>query len=204
MSAPILAIDPQHPQPRLLQRAVDLLADGGVVAYPTDTYYALGCDLDSRKGIERLYQLKARDKRKPLSFIVPDLADVARYALVSNFAYRTMKSLIPGPFTFVLPATRLVPTMMQNRQKQVGIRVPDAAVPRALAAALGHPLVTTSAADAEGVPLMDPRDIKELFGHGLELVLDGGIVTSQPSTVVSLIDDHIEILRQGHGIIEGL
>ena len=202
MSAPILAIDPQHPQPRLLQRAVDLLADGGVVAYPTDTYYALGCDLDSRKGIERLYQLKARDKRKPLSFIVPDLADVARYALVSNFAYRTMKGLTPGPFTFILPATRQVPEMMQTKQKQVGIRVPDAPLARALAAGLGHPLVTTSATNREGEPLIDPKDIKELLGHGLDLILDGGVLPAEPSTVLSLIGDELEVLREGKGKLE--
>jgi tRNA threonylcarbamoyl adenosine modification protein (Sua5/YciO/YrdC/YwlC family) len=202
--APLLAIHPEHPQPRLVARAVEVLAAGGLLAYPTDTYYGLACDLHSRKAIERLYQLKGRDKRKPLSFLVPDLSDVARYALVSNFAYRTMRSLTPGAFTFVLPATRLVPDMMMTKQKQVGIRVPDAPLARALAQGLGHPLVTTSATTPEGEPLVDPQDIKEVLGHGLELILDGGIVANEPSTVVSLVEDQIEILRQGKGIIEGL
>ena len=203
MSAPILEINAEHPHPRHIQRVVDLLAGGALVAYPTDTYYALGCDLTSRKGIEKLYQLKNRDKKKPLSFIVPDLADVARYAMVSNFAYRTMRQLTPGPFTFVLPATKLVPDMMLTKQKQVGIRVPDSAIPCAIARALGNPLVTTSATGLDGEPLIDPREVKNVLGHGLALVLDGGLVENEPSTVVSLLDDQIEILRQGKGIIEG-
>lgn len=203
-SAPILTVHPQHPAPRLVQRAVDALAAGGLIAYPTDTYYGIGCDLHSRKALERLYQLKGRDKRKPLSFLVPDLSDVAKYALVSNFAYRVMRRLTPGPYTFVLPATRLVPDMMMTRQKQVGIRVPDAPLARALAAGLGRPLVTTSAAAPGGEPLVDPRDIKEALGHGLELVLDGGVVEAEPSTVLSLVDDQLEVLREGKGPVEGL
>ena len=203
MSAPLLEIDAEHPHPRHIQRAVDLLARGELVAYPTDTYYALGCALNVRKGVDRLYQLKGRDRRKPLSFIVPDLADVAQYALVSNFAYRTMKQLTPGPFTFVLPATRLVPDRMATKQKQVGIRIPDAPIPLALSRGLEGPLVTTSATGLDGEPLIDPREVKAQLGHGLALMLDGGLVPCEPSTVVSLIDDEIEILRQGQGIIEG-
>jgi tRNA threonylcarbamoyl adenosine modification protein (Sua5/YciO/YrdC/YwlC family) len=202
MSAPILEVDPVHPQPRHVARAVELLGKGGVIAYPTDTYYGLGCDLFSKKAIERLYALKERDRRKPLSFLVPDLSDVAKYALVTNIAYRTMKRLIPGPFTFILPATRQVPEMMMSKQKQVGIRVPDAPLARALAAGLGHPLVTTSATDREGEPLIDPKDIKALLGHGLDLILDGGVIVAEPSTVLSLIGDELEVLREGKGKLE--
>jgi tRNA threonylcarbamoyl adenosine modification protein (Sua5/YciO/YrdC/YwlC family) len=202
MSAPILEVDAVHPQPRHVARAVELLGKGGVIAYPTDTYYGLGCDLFSKKAIERLYALKERDRKKPLSFLVPDLSDVAKYALVSNIAYRTMKSLTPGPFTFILPATRQVPEMMMSKQKQVGIRVPDAPLARALAAGLGHPLVTTSATDREGEPLIDPKDIKALLGHGLDLILDGGVIVAEPSTVLSLIGDELEVLREGKGKLE--
>src|SRR3954467_10611205 len=134
MAAPILEVDIDHPQPRHVARAVEVLEKGGVIAYPTDTYYGLGCDLNSKKAIERLYQLKGRDKKKPLSFLCPDLSDVAKYAHVSNFAYRTMKGLTPGAFTFILEATRIVPEVMMSKQKQVGIRVPDAPLARALAA----------------------------------------------------------------------
>jgi tRNA threonylcarbamoyl adenosine modification protein (Sua5/YciO/YrdC/YwlC family) len=202
MAAPILEVDPVHPSPRHVERAVELLGRGAVIAYPTDTYYGLGCDLFSKKAIEKLYALKDRNRKKPLSFLVPDLSDVAKYALVSNFAYRTMKSLTPGPFTFILPATRQVPEMMQTKQKQVGIRVPDAPLARALAAGLGHPLVTTSATNREGEPLIDPKDIKELLGHGLDLILDGGVLPAEPSTVLSLIGDELEVLREGKGKLE--
>lgn len=202
MAAPILEVDMEHPAPRHVQRAVEILEKGGLIAYPTDTYYGLGCDLFSKKAMERLYQLKGRDKRKPLSFLCPDLSDVAKYAHVSNFAYRTMKSLTPGAFTFILNATRQVPEMMMSRQKQVGIRVPDSALARALAASLGRPLITTSATNAEGEALTDARDIKEELGHGLELILDGGLRLMEPSTVVSLIGDTVEILRQGKGRLE--
>jgi tRNA threonylcarbamoyl adenosine modification protein (Sua5/YciO/YrdC/YwlC family) len=202
MAAPILAVDIAHPNPRHVARAVEVLSRGGLIAYPTDTYYGLGCDLMSKKAIERLYQLKGRDKKKPLSFLCPDLSDVAKYAHVSNFAYRTMKGLTPGAFTFILEATRLVPQMMMSKQKQVGIRVPDVALARALAAGLGRPLATTSASDEEGEPLIDAKDIKEKLGHGLELILDGGVTLIEPSTVVSLIGDSIEILRQGKGRLD--
>ncbi len=202
MAAPILEVDAEHPQPRHVERAVQLLSDGGVIAYPTDTYYGLGCDLFSKKAIEKLYQLKERNRKKPLSFLVPDLSDVAKYALVSNFAYRTMKSLTPGPFTFILPATRQVPEMMMTKQKQVGIRVPDAPLARALAAGLGHPIVTTSATNRDGEPLIDPKDIKEVLGHGLDLILDGGVMENEPSTVLSLIGDELEVLREGKGKLE--
>lgn len=202
MAAPILEVDIQHPQPRHIARAVQVLERGGLIAYPTDTYYGLGCDLMSKKAIERLYQLKGQDKRKPMSILCPDLSDVARYAHVSNFAYRTMKGLTPGAFTFILEATRLVPQVMMSKQKQVGIRVPDAPLARALAAGLGRPLITTSASDGEGEPLIDAKDIKEKLGHGLDLILDGGVTLMEPSTVVSLIGDSMEVLRQGKGRLD--
>jgi tRNA threonylcarbamoyl adenosine modification protein (Sua5/YciO/YrdC/YwlC family) len=202
MAAPILEVDMEHPSPRHVQRAVEVLERGGLIAYPTDTYYGLGCDLSSKKGIDRLYQLKGRDKKKPLSFLCPDLSDVARYAHVSNFAYRTMKGLTPGAFTFILEATRLVPDLMMTKQKQVGIRVPDAPLARELARTLGRPLITTSATNTEGEPLTDARDIKTELGHGLDLILDGGITLNEPSTVISLIGDTLEILRQGKGRLE--
>ena len=201
-SAPIIEVNAEFPQPRNIQRAVEVLSSGGVIAYPTDTYYGLGCDLGSKKGIEKLNQLKGRYKKKPLSFLCPDLSDVAKYAHVSNFAYRTMKSLTPGAFTFILEATRLVPEAMMSKQKQVGIRVPDSELARALAAALGRPIVTTSATDAEGEPLIDAKDIKDALGHGLDLILDGGVRLMEPSTVVSLIDDQLEVLRQGKGQLD--
>jgi tRNA threonylcarbamoyl adenosine modification protein (Sua5/YciO/YrdC/YwlC family) len=200
-SAPILEVDAVHPSPRHIDRAVAVLADGGLLAYPTDSYYGIGCDLHSKKAIERLYQVKGREKNKPLAFLCPDLSDVSKYAMVSNFAYRTMKQLTPGPFTFVLTATRLVPDMMQTKQRQVGIRVPQAPLMLAIAQQLGRPIVTTSATDADGEVLIDAKDIKMALGNRLDLILDGGVQPNEPSTVVSLVDDEIEVLRQGKGII---
>ncbi|MEW5742700.1 MAG: L-threonylcarbamoyladenylate synthase [Myxococcota bacterium] len=199
--APIVEVDPVHPQPRVVERATRVLEDGGLVAYPTDTYYGIGCDLFSKKAIDRLYALKGRDRRKPLAFLCPDLSDVAKYAKVSNFAYRFMKQLTPGPFTFVLEATRLVPEMMQSKQRQVGIRVPQAPLMLAISARLGRPIVTTSATNQDDEVLTDARSIKEQLGNRLDLILDGGLQPSEPSTVVSLIDDQIEVLRQGKGIL---
>lgn len=198
MAGPILEIDPEHPQPRLIERAGAALESGGIVAYPTDTYYAIGCDLLNKRAVEKLYRLKQRPKNKPLSFLCVDLSDASRYARISNFAYRTMKRLVPGPFTFILPATPLTPEAAMTRQKTVGIRISEAAIPQALVERLGHPLLTTSAT-WEGEPLNDPRSIKEHLGHGLELIIDGGYQVFEPSTVVSLLDDVLEVLREGKG-----
>ncbi len=200
-SAPIIEVDPVHPQPRLVERAARVLEDGGLIAYPTDTYYGIGCDLFSRKAIDRLYGVKGRERKKPLAFLCPDLSDVSKYAQVSNFGYRIMRQLTPGPFTFVLEATKLVPEMMQSKQRQVGIRVPQAPLMLAIAARLGRPIVTTSATNLDGDVLTDAADIKEALGARLDLILDGGVQPNEPSTIVSLIGDQIEILRQGKGLI---
>lgn len=203
MSAQILEIDALHPQPRQIERAVSLLETGGLLAYPTDTYYAIGCDLLNKRAVEKLRRLKQQPKAKPMSFLCADLSDAARYARISNAAYRVMRRLAPGPFTFILPATSLTPQVAMTRQKTVGIRIPDAAIPRTLVERLGHPLLTTSAT-FEGEALDDPRSIKDRLGHGLELIIDGGYQVREPSTVISLLDDKVEVLRQGKGKVEGL
>jgi tRNA threonylcarbamoyl adenosine modification protein (Sua5/YciO/YrdC/YwlC family) len=201
--APLLSIHSEHPQPRALERCLAILEAGGLIAYPTDTCYAVGCDVTSKKALERLFGLeRQKDRKKPVSLVCADLSDVARYGHVSNFAYRTMRHLTPGPFTFVLEATRLVPQLMSNKQKEVGIRVPDAPIPRALAQGLGRPLANTSARDPEGELLVDPRDIKSALGHGLDLILDAGVLAAEQSTVVSLMNDSLEVLRQGKGQLD--
>lgn len=199
--APIIEVNSQHPQPRHVERAAQVLQSGGLIAYPTDTFYGIGCDLLSKKGLDRLYALKDRDRRKPFSLLCPDLSDVASYAMVSNFAYRTMRQLTPGPFTFVLEATRLVPDTMKTKQRHVGIRVPQAPLMLAISAQLGRPVVTTSAKDKDGQVLVTAQDIKEALGSKLDLILDGGVCPDAPSTIVSLVGDEIEILRQGKGIL---
>ena len=204
MSAPLVPVDGHHPQPRAVERAVEALKHGGLLAYPSDTTYALGCDAHQRRAVERLAQLKRRDPRKPFSLLVADLSHLAHYAQVSNFAYRILRQLAPGPFTFILPATRLVPDLLLHRRREVGLRIPDAPLARALAAGLGRPLVTTTATSPDGVPFPDAPAVRDTYGHALEQVLDAGLRPGEPSTLVSLIGDRLEVLRAGAGVVRGL
>jgi tRNA threonylcarbamoyl adenosine modification protein (Sua5/YciO/YrdC/YwlC family) len=198
-AAPIVEIDPLHPQPRIVERAVQSFSSGGLVAFPTDTYYALACDLFDKRAIERVYQLKGMPRTHELSFLCPDLAEVSRYAILDNAAYRVLRRKTPGPFTFILPATRLVPDLVVRRQKTVGIRVPENAIALALVTALEHPLISTSAATPAGDVLIDAKDIKEQLGHGLDLILDGGYKPNEPSTVIDLTGPQPVVVRQGKG-----
>lgn len=198
-AAPIVAIDPVHPQPRLVERAVSVLAAGGLLALPTDTYYGLGCDLFDKRAIERIYQLKQLPRSHELSFLCADLAEISRYAIVENAAYRVLRRKTPGPYTFILPATRLVPDLLLRRQKTVGIRVPESPIALEIVRKLSHPLISTSAATPDGEVLIDPKDIKERLGHGLDLILDGGYKPNEPSTVIDLTGPEPVVVRQGKG-----
>jgi tRNA threonylcarbamoyl adenosine modification protein (Sua5/YciO/YrdC/YwlC family) len=195
----ILSINPVNPQPRLINRVVDCLKQGGVIVYPTDTTYGIGCDIFNKKGVKKIYQVKQRDPRKPFSFICADLSDAALYCQVSNFAFKTMKRNLPGPYTFVLEATRIVPDLLTTKQRTVGIRIPDNPIALAIVRELGHPLVTTSANLSGGETANDPLEIEEQMGRMLEMVIDGGILMSDPSSVISLVDDRVEVLREGSG-----
>jgi len=202
--APIQPIDPRHPQPRQIERAVGVLQGGGIVSYPTDTYYALGCDVFQKKAMGRLAALKQRDHKKPFAFLCADLGQVAQYGIVSNENYRLMRRLLPGPYTFVLDATRLVPRTALTRQRQVGIRVPDAPVATALVRGLGRPLATTSASLPGEEPMIDATDIQERLGHGVDLILDAGVTLNEPSTVLDLTGPWPVVLRAGKGRWEGV
>ncbi len=204
MAAPILVIDPEHPQPRLIEKAVGVLSSGGLLALPTDTYYGLGCDLFDKRAIERIYQLKQLPRTHELSFLCADLAEISRYAIVENAAYRVLRRKTPGPCTFVLPATRLVPDLVLRRQKTVGIRVPQSPIVLEIVKKLSHPVISTSAATPEGEVLIDPKDIKEKLGHGLELILDGGYKPNEPSTVIDLTGPEPVVVRQGKGDAQDL
>ena len=199
MAAPIVAIDPEHPQPRIVERAAATLAEGGLVAFPTDTYYAIGCDLFDKRAIERIYQLKQLPRSHELSFICADLAEVARYALLDNAAFRVLRRKTPGPFTFILAATRLVPDLALRRQKTVGVRLPASPIALEIVRALEHPVISTSAATPSGEVLIDARDIRDRLGHGLELILDGGYQPDEPSTVLDLVGESPRVVRQGKG-----
>jgi tRNA threonylcarbamoyl adenosine modification protein (Sua5/YciO/YrdC/YwlC family) len=203
-AAPIVAIDPVHPQPRLVERAVATLAAGGLVAFPTDTYYGIGCDLFDKKAIERIYQLKQLPRSHELSFICADLAEVSRYAIVDNAAYRVLRRKTPGPYTFILPATRVVPDLVVRRQKTVGVRIPDSPIALEIVRRLEHPLVSTSAATPGGDVLIDPKDIKEQLGHGLDLILDAGYRPNEASSVIDLSGPQPAVVRHGKGDVSDL
>ncbi len=195
----LLSINPCNPQQRLIDRVKETLDRGGIIAYPTDTTYGIGCSIFNKRGIEQIYQLKKRERKKPFSFICSELSEVARYAKVSNYAYKVMRRLLPGPFTFVLDAGSVVPDLLLTRQKTVGIRIPDNPICLAIVKALGHPIVTTSANLSGEEPIGDPHFIEKELGHNLDLIVDGGILPADVSSVVSLIADRPEILRLGVG-----
>ena len=198
--AKLLAINPHNPQPRLIAQVVELLKKGGVIAYPTDTMYGIGCDIFQPKAVKRVHQIKRRPKHKPFSFMCSCLKNISMYGHVSNTAYRLMKKNLPGAYTFVLPGTKLVPRVMLTRQKTVGIRVPDNPVCLAMIEQVGNPILTTSALPAgHDVPVLDGRDVADLFGKQVDLIIDGGEIYPEPSTVISLLHDYPEILREGKG-----
>jgi tRNA threonylcarbamoyl adenosine modification protein (Sua5/YciO/YrdC/YwlC family) len=195
----LLEIHPEHPQARLVTRVVACLRDGGVIAYPTDTTYGIGCSIFNKKGIERIYLMKQREYRKPFSFICPNLSEVARFARVSNMAHKILKRHLPGPYTFVLEATREVPDLLLTRQKTVGIRIPDNRICLDIVQMLGNPIVTTSANLSGEEPSGSPFLIDDIFGKQLDIVVDGGELTREVSSVISLVGDIPEIIRVGMG-----
>jgi len=195
----LLEINPHNPQPRLVSQVVEALKGGGLIAYPTDTTYGIGCSIFNKKGIERIYLLKQREKKKPFSFICSDLSEVARHAKVSNYAYKILKRFLPGPYTFVLDATSIVPGLLVTKQKTVGIRIPDNRICLAIVRELGHPIVTTSANVSGEDPIGDPFLVECQLGHSLDLVVDGGILSADVSSVISLIGDFPHVLRSGVG-----
>jgi tRNA threonylcarbamoyl adenosine modification protein (Sua5/YciO/YrdC/YwlC family) len=194
-----LRINNQNPQMRLVRKAVDVLRDGGVIIYPTDTVYGLGCALFNKKGIEKIYEIKKRSKKQPLSFVCADLKDISRYAVVSDYAYKTMKRLLPGPYTFVLEASRLVPKIILPKRQTTGIRVPANEICLSLVRELGQPIISTSVKTQDGNLLNNPEEIREKFSHCVDLIIDGGVIVSEPSSVISLVDDRVEIIRAGKG-----
>lgn len=198
----LVSINPDNPQPRHIRQIAEKLRSGAVICYPTDTVYGIGCDIFNQKAIKKVFQIKKRPKHKPFSFMCSSLKNVSDYGHVSNSAYRIMRKALPGPFTFVLSASKIVPKIMITKQKTVGIRVPDNNICLALIEELGNPILTTSAIlDNVSEPLSEAYEFDELLGNMLDLVIDGGIVFPDPSTIVSFTGDEPEILRQGKGDI---
>jgi len=198
----ILCINPDNPQERLLRQAVELLRQGAVICYPTDTVYGIGCDIYNHKAVQRIYELKRRPKDRPFSFICASLKNVSTYCHVSNHGYRLMKRFLPGPYTFVLPAMKIVPKIMMTRQKTVGIRVPDNRICNGLVELLGNPIVTTSAT-CQGDECLpeDAFTVEERLGHRVDAIIDGGPLVPALSTIISLVGEGPVVLRQGKGDI---
>ncbi len=189
------------PDPRKVRRAVEALLAGEVIGYPTDTVYGLGCDISSKKAIDRLYQIKAMDRAHPLAFICPDLSEIARYAAVDNQIYRVLRRFLPGPYCFILEATKEVPRILQTKRKTIGIRVPNHAVITAVVRELGRPVISTTAQRPGNDPHVDASEIDEDF-KGLGLVIDSGGGGLVPTTVVDLTVSPPEIIREGLGPVD--
>jgi tRNA threonylcarbamoyl adenosine modification protein (Sua5/YciO/YrdC/YwlC family) len=197
----ILTIHTAHPEPRAIHKAAEILAAGGIVIYPTDTVYGLGCSVENKNAIERIHLIKRQRADKPFSFVCSDLTNISNYAHVSNAAFKIMKHLIPGPYTFVLPAAKMknVPKILVSKRKTVGVRVPDSEATLALVKQLGHPILSTSTTTEGGEVLTDITDIIDTYRNIVELILDAGPLTSQQSTVLDLTGEEPVVVRQGAG-----
>jgi tRNA threonylcarbamoyl adenosine modification protein (Sua5/YciO/YrdC/YwlC family) len=197
----LLTVNPMYPEPRKIRRAVEALEANNVIGYPTDTVYGIGCDLFSKKAIDRLYQIKAMDHTQKLAMICPDLSSVARYAIVENATFRILKRYLPGPYTFILEATSEVPKMVQTKRRTIGVRIPDNPVIQALVQGLGKPMMSTTAAPHGHPPYIDPHEIDDRF-PGLAMVLDAGVGGSVPTSVIDLTTAYPRVVREGAGPID--
>jgi len=194
-------IHAETPQPRLIRQAVDLLRGGAVIVYPTDSGYALGCLSGDKDAIERIRQIRRLDDRHNFTLVCRDLSEIATYAKVDNSTYRLLKQLTPGPYTFILDATREVPRRLQHpKRKTIGIRVPDNAIAQALLAELGEPLMsTTLILPGDDLPLNDPYEFRSQLERQVDLIIDGGYGDLEPTTVIDLVDGVPVVVRQGKG-----
>lgn len=201
----LVHLHPDNPQERVLNQIADLLRKGGVIIFPTDTIYGIGCDFNNTQAIERICKIKnIQPAKAQFSFICKDLSELNVYAAnISNPIFRFLKRNIPGPYTFILNATKLVPKLLKTKKDTVGIRVPDHKISLAIADALGNPIMSTSLPQNEFVEYYtDPEVIQEQFGHLVDMVIDGGIGNTEVSTVISLVNDEPELIRQGAGVFE--
>jgi len=202
MPAELIRIYPENPDERRIRQVVDCLRDGGLVIYPTDTVYGLGCDIFNTRAVEKIARIKGiKPQKNDFSFICYDLSHIADYARVGNSAFKLMKKVLPGPYTFILDANNQVPKLLNTNKKTVGIRVPDNLIPRLIVKELGNPIVTTSIKDDDEIIeySTDPELIFEKFQHQVDIVIDGGYGGNIGSTIVLAINDQFEIVREGLG-----
>jgi len=201
MPSHLLEIHPKDPQPRLIRQAVDIIRGGGIVVYPTDSCYALGCHIGDKDAMERIARIRETDKHHHFTLVCRDLSEIAKYAKVSNQHYRTLKAFTPGPYTFLLPATRETPKRLQNpKRRTIGIRVPDHPVPRLLLQELGEPLMSsTLLMPGDSDPMTDAQEIQQRLYNQVDAVLDGGNCGLEPTSVIDLEGDAPVIARRGKG-----
>ena len=193
-------IHPENPQPRLINQAVEIIRKGGVIIYPTDSGYALGCGIGEKSAMERIVRIRQLPENHNFTLVCSDLSELSTYAMVDNQAYRLMKNNVPNPYTFILPATKDVPRRLQTKRKTIGIRVPDNAIALALIAALGEPLLSCSLMlPSEDMTQSDPEEIRAILEHQVDLIIHGGYLGVEPTTVVDLTGDSPEIIREGSG-----
>ncbi len=203
-AAMLIRIHPEDPQPRLIRQVAECLKDGGVIIYPTDTIYGLGCDILQQKAVEKICMIKGIDPRKAmLSFICRDLSHLSVYTKsIGTPLYRMLKQYLPGPFTFILPASKLVPKILQNKKSTIGLRIPDNRICHDILDALGNPLLSASLPGEMVEEYTDPEVIYEKFGKQVDFVIDGGIGGMVPSTIIDCSSDNREVTRQGLGVFE--
>ncbi len=195
-----ILIDPVKPKPRAVKRIAEILSDGGIIVYPTDTVYGLGCSITNKKGIDKINTIKA--SIKPRSIMFSDIKSISKYAKVSNEAFRLMKTLLPGPYTIVLPATRLVPRLLQSNRKSIGVRIPDHWFCQAIVDEIGEPIITTSVPLSHERLHIDPLEIEADLGHMVDAIVDSGILPDIPSTMISLEADTLQVIREGLGPVD--
>jgi tRNA threonylcarbamoyl adenosine modification protein (Sua5/YciO/YrdC/YwlC family) len=198
----IFVINRENPQKRLIDKAVEILVQGGVIVYPTDTVYAFGCDMNDKRAVERIYRLKKIDRKKPLSFIFPDISSINDYVRnISDTAFKIMKKATPGPYTFIYNASKLVPNIVTTKQKTIGVRIPGNAIALDLVRKLERPVLSASINTGEGEYIFDPQEIGKTVRNEVDLIIDGGPIVPEPSTVVDFTGNRPEIIREGKGEI---
>jgi len=202
----LLTIHPKNPQPRLIAQSVAVIRSGGIVVYPTDSSYALGCHIGNKTAVDQIYRIRQANKEHNFTLVCRDLSEIAIYAKVDNASFRLMKSLTPGPYTFILKATHEVPRRLQNpKRKTIGLRVPDHPIAQAILQMLEEPIMSsTLILPGQETPETEPETIQELLEHQVELVIDGGQCGFEPTTVIDLMGESPQILRQGRGTTDML
>ena len=192
-------LHPDTPQQRFINKAIKILKEGGIIIYPTDTVYGIGCDIFNKAALEKIFNIKNDGITKLFSFVCSDLKDIAKYAKVSDYAYRTMKRLLPGPYTFILPAAKQVPKSLWSKRKTVGIRIPNHPIALKLVAELENPIISTSTTTRKGKLVLDPVEIKSIFENQVDLMLSQGGLSGKLSSIVDLSGESPEVVREGAG-----